>query len=164
LDAGKLQMRLKFEKIQMRVARKQSHADAFKQRVDKTSKQLFGLIIAMEQPLNQICDEFKEIAKNKYHKNANLKPHYFKEYAESVKRLPLWYSAVAIDLLMQHGVNPLQSISAAKVAEYWVRMRKEKFSFDEAYAAFKTEFKPKKEDEESILHAIKLQYDHGLST
>jgi hypothetical protein len=138
--------------------------DNFKKRVDKTSKQLFGLIIAMDQPLNQICDEFKEIAINRYHKNANLKPHYFKEYAESVKRLPLWYSTVAIDLLMQHGVNPLQSIPAAKVAEHWARMRKEKLSFDEACAAFKAEFKPSKEHDTSIFHAIKLQYTHGLST
>jgi hypothetical protein len=139
-------------------------ADTFKQRRDNTSKKLFKLLVSLDYPLHKLCDEFKNIAKHTYHKNANLKPHYFKEYADSVKRLPVWYSTVAIDLLIQHGVNPLKSVPAAKVAEYWVRLRKEKLSFEEACAAFEAEFKPSKEDEPHIRDAIKLHYDRGIST
>lgn len=139
-------------------------ANTFKQRVDKTSKQLFKLIVAVDHPLEKLCDEFKQIAKNRYHKNASLKPHYFKEYAESIKRLPSWYSTVAIDLLMQHGVNPIKIVPAAKVAEYWVQLRKEKLSFEESCAVFKAEFKPNKKDESNVIDSIKLQYDRGIST
>lgn len=138
--------------------------DTYKQRVDITSKQLFKLIVAIDCPLDKLCKEFMHIARDRYHKNANLKPHYFKDYAESVKRLPLWYSAVAIDLLMQHGINPLNTISVAKVAEHWTRLRKERYSFEEACELFKEEFKPMKEDTALIVEAIKAQYEQGLAT
>ena len=134
----------------------------FNRRADKSSQVLFELVLTLKQPLEQLCEEFKSIAQG-YNKNASLKPHYFKNYADNLKRLPLWYNTVAIDLLMQHGINPTKSLPIEKIAEYWVRLRKENFTFEEACKQFKQEFNVS-EKENIAREAIKRQYEEGIST
>jgi len=137
--------------------------DDIKERLDKSTPKLFSLVLKIDKPLPDLCKEFIQIART-YGKNLNLKPHYFKDYATSLKRLPLWYSAIAIDLLLRHQINPVTAIPAGKTAEHWIRLRKDKLSLKEALAEFKKTFKPKASDEAEIKKALEEQYKKGVST
>ena len=138
--------------------------DEVKARWDKTTQKLFELILTLDKPLFILCQEFMSIAKNDYAKNAHLKPHYFKEYAATAKRLPLWYNTVAIDLLISNGLNPIDHISVTKIAEHWIRLRKESLSLNKAFEQFKATFLVKTTEIASVKKTLEEQYQKGFST
>ncbi len=137
---------------------------SYREQVSKDCLKLFKLILTISKPIETLCEEFKQIAWDTYRKKDNVKAHYFKQYAKDLKRLPMWYNTVAIDLLVQNEKNPLEVLKASSVADNWVRMRKDSLSADEAFKQFIDIFHPKSEDEADIKAAIAYQYQMGIST
>jgi hypothetical protein len=138
--------------------------EALQERTDKESRLLFKALVGLKQPLDKTCEEFISIAKKEYGKTANIKPHYLKKYIDSSQRLSNWYYNVAIDLLLKHGVNPIDIISPIKVAEYWTQVRKANLSIEQVRQLFLKTFKPKKDVISDVLSAIDAEFKRGIPT
>lgn len=126
---------------------------------DKESKKLFQALLDLNEP-EKICQEFQEISQNTYHKNTRFETHFFKVYAdpENKKNFPKWYYTIAIDVLQQHGINPLTIIAPHKVAKHWARLRVDKMTLDKAKQQFISLFKPAKKYEKKCLEMINIIY------
>lgn len=131
-------------------------------KVRATCRKLFNLLLKTGVSEELLCNGFNQIAHMYYHKKEVLKPHYLKDYATNIRKLPFWYNTVAIDLLLLHGKNPLDSLSIETVVEHWLRLRREKMTPDEALSAFKQAFQTKQEDEPIVRSAIQKEYAKGL--
>lgn len=132
--------------------------------VRATCRKLFSQLLKTGISEELLCSGFNQIAQMYYQKKEVLKPHYLKDYATNIRKLPFWYNTVAIDLLLLHGKNPLDNFSIEAVVENWLRLRREKMTSDEALSAFKQAFQYKQEDEPIIKSAIQKEYAKGLPT
>ena len=126
-------------------------------RLHTGSQALFQALLKIGQPLEIITEKFNKLAKN-YDKNANLKPSYIQEYSRSPKRLSLWYSAIAIEILLEYGADPLKIVSLEQVINAWLTINKEKMSVREASRVFMETFKITNKKEE-ISKLISARYD-----
>lgn len=136
--------------------------EELQERIDRENRLLFKALVELKQPLDETCQEFINIAKKEYGKAVNLKPHYLKKYVDSDQRLSKWYYSVAIDLLLEHDVNPITVISPLKVAEYWTQVRKANLPIEKAHQLFLEIFKPKKDVISAVLAAIDAEYERGI--
>lgn len=127
---------------------------------DIESKKLFQAMLNLNVSIEELCEEFQNIAQNIYHKNTRFEPHFFKHYAypNNKTTFPKWYYTVAIDLLLNHGINPLTIIAPYKVAKHWARLRVNKIPLEKAKQVFLETFKPSKETKTKCLEIISAVY------
>lgn len=128
--------------------------------VDLESKKLFQALLDTGKETKIIARDFKEIASSVYGKKTNFEPHFFAFYADpkNTKRLQGWFYTIAIDLLKKYGVNPLNILSASKIAKHWARLQVERFSLEKAKQIFVKEFKPPKDQQQNCFEAISKTY------
>lgn len=130
---------------------------------DLESRKLFQVLLTLNQPIEKICQAFQAIARQKYQKKANFEPHYFNWYASCAegsesKRFPSWYYSIAVDLLLDYGVNPLTLITPSKVVKHWLRLRLDRMTLSQAKKAFIKDFKPSQKIESTCLESIDAFY------
>ncbi len=136
-----------------------------KKRIIETGQALFQLIMTIKKATPpEICHTFNTIANERYQKHAQFKPRYIKMYATQIKRYPLWYCTVAIDVLMHYGINPTHHLPAANVAAHWIRLKEAKYTLDSACADFMLLFQVQSADATEVQATIKQHYEKGLST
>lgn len=148
----------------MGVSLKKLGDSSYREQVSKDCVKLFKLLLTIPKSLEELCAEFQKIALVNYRKSDDIKPYYFKTYAKDLKRLPMWYNTVAIDVLLANNKNPLDALSVDAVADNWIRLRKDTLNIEEAYRQFRQIFNPKPEDDEAFKAAIVAQYQQGIST
>jgi hypothetical protein len=130
-----------------------------KQLIDTESRSLFKALLNLDQSVGKTCSEL-EIAAQKYGKKKRIPPPQLKEWAgdnpnrNPEKRVKKWAYAIAIDVLHQHGMDPLSIIKPEKVAEYWAIQHQEKYTLEEAKKAFIAEFNVSKNNQKEVLAAI----------
>ena len=137
--------------------------DEHQKKVRTTCRKLFSLLLKTGAGEEILATAFNQIAAMYYNKKEVLKPHYLKDYATNIRKLPFWYNTVAIDLLLMHGKNPLGPLSIEAVVENWLRLRKEKMTPEEALKTFKKTFHPSPEDEPILKSVIQKEYAKGLA-
>ncbi len=103
-------------------------------RLHTGSQPLFKTLIEGNKSLRELADRFNQIA-SLYKKKSDLKPSYFRDYAQSPRRLPLWYTGIALELLLEMGQDPFKILSLQQVIHAWLSLRKE-FSSAEQAAQF----------------------------
>ena len=138
--------------------------DAQRQAKQKTCRKLFNQLLKTNVSPETLCQEFNAIAKENYQKNDTIKPHYLEDYAKNLKRLPYWYNAVAIDLLLLHQKNPLTFLPINRVLEDWIQLRKEHLTQKEAIELFKKSFLPDEKDMPLLEETINNAYEKGYVT
>lgn len=130
-------------------------ADEYQKRLALESRILFKKLLEINSDKLKTCREFEECARQ-YGKDKKISVGHLKEWAgempgHKLKELKKWYISVAIDVLLLHAINPVSLLSADKVAEYWLHVRRDKFTLAEAQEAFKKTFRvDDKMAEESI--------------
>lgn len=129
-----------------------------------TCRKLFRFLLNTGLSEETIANEFNEIATMRYQKKEVLKPHYIKDFATNIRKLPFWYNTVAIDLLLKHNKNPLEKLSIEAVAENWLRLRKESMKEEDAISDFKKIFQTKESDEPIVRSVIRKEYERGIPT
>lgn len=130
--------------------------DEINKRLHTGSQSLFKALIDSKKPLEDIAQQFNNLAE-KYNKKSDLKPHYISEYAAKPKRLSLWYSAIAIELLLEMGLNPLDVLSLESVINAWLTLKKGKLSASDATDLFLKTFKPSV-DKNIVANLINQRY------
>lgn len=139
--------------------------DELKQRMSETGQALFKLMAtsAKASP-SELCHTFNQIAAERYQKNVHFKPSYLKTYANQLRRYPLWYCTVAIDVLMHYGINPTHQIPAINIAEHWIRLKEAHYSPQQAAETFIADFQIPLSEQEAVKMIIQQHYEKGLST
>lgn len=135
--------------------------------VAEEGQKLFHAILRLDISLEDISQEFGEIAKETYKKNTVFKPHYFKYYAELTtsenrKPFPKWYYAVAMDLLQKHNVNPLKIIFPTTAAKYWGKANLENHTSSELTKTFLQKFQPAENQKDKCLNILLCLYKQDI--
>ncbi len=147
------------ESLGISIDKPENEIDRQKERI--TCRKLFRFLLNTKINKENIARDFNDIAKN-YDKKDVMKPHYLEDLATNIRKLPLWYNTVAIDLLLHYNKNPLDKLSIEAVCENWLRLRKETMNEPEAFEAFQTTFKTTPSEEPIVKSAIKKEYAKGL--
>lgn len=116
-------------------------------RLHTGSQQLFQALIESGEALEMLCEKFNNLA-GSYKKHVNLKPRYLKDYANLPKRFPLWYCAIAIEILLELNHDPLKIISIEQALNAWLTLKKDNFSTEELTELFINRFNPELKKEE----------------
>jgi hypothetical protein len=103
------------------------------------SQALFNALAQSKKPLKKLADSFNELAKS-YNKNPGLKSHYINDYAKKPHRLSLWYSGLAIEVLLEIGEDPFKLISLEQFVNAWLSIRKDTLSSAQAIRLFLKNF------------------------
>jgi hypothetical protein len=138
--------------------------DNYKKRLNLESRILFKTLLRLKQPYSKTCEEWEGIAKS-YGKDKKISAGHLKEWAgempgRELKEVKIWVIAVTIDLLLKHGMNPLDLITVDKVVYYWINPRKEHISLEEAKQVFLTTFQPNKGQMKEACAAIEKAFQH----
>jgi hypothetical protein len=81
------------------------------------------------------------------------------KYKSTHKRIKKWCYALAIDVLLQQGINATHFMSPARVADFWIRLNASRYSVLEAPAAFIRIFDVDPEHHAAVMKAIAHIYD-----
>lgn len=129
-----------------------------KKRLHTGGHTLFKALVALDEPLSKLAEQFNRTARDVYGKHANLTAAILRSYAEQPKRYPMWYCTVALDLLTAYGENPLDILPAAKVADLWLLLRWQQLSFSEASLLFFKTFLVAEEEQAVVDEVFKRYY------
>ena len=139
------------------------HDDKQKELLDEESKILFKTLLDLGQPLGKICTELEEAAR-RYGKIKKIPPPQLREWAGDMpnrnpdKRIRKWCYAIAIDVLQQHGINPITIAAPEKVAEYWAIQRQETHSLKQAIEQFIKNFHVSDDKKSIVIDSITQVY------
>lgn len=133
-----------------------------RKKVRITCRKLFRFLLNTGNSKEEIARDFNKIAKS-YGKKEVLKPHYLEDFASNLRKLPFWYNTIAIDLLVEYGINPANTLSIEAIVENWLRLRKDKLSQEEAINALQETFAIQADKMNILLSTVKNEYDKGLS-
>ena len=114
--------------------------EANQQLIDQESRALFKALLSLNQPVGKTCTELEEAA-HAYGKDKRIPPPQIKEWAgempgRNIKIVKKWCYAIAIDVLLKHGINPITLVSPEKVAMYWAIQRQNEYTLKEAQKKF----------------------------
>jgi len=112
---------------------------------------LFKALLKLEQPIMQTCRELEACAKQ-YGKEKRIFPSLLEQWAsdKNPKEMKKWYIAIAIDVLMQHGINPTIFLPAEQIAYYWAQNHIDHYSLSEAKQTFIDTFNIQPDEHEAV--------------
>lgn len=122
---------------------------------NQTDKMLFKALLNLKQPIKLTCDELEKAAKA-IGKNISIPPPQLRDWAGEQgnrnpnKRIKNWCYSVAIDVLLQHAINPIQIIPIESVVNYWLLSYQQQYTLKEAKEKFLKLFNISKEQATSI--------------
>ena len=125
---------------------------------------LFQALLDLPQPIGVTCSAL-EAAAYRIGKRKKIPPPQVKEWAGAMshrnphKHIKKWCYAIAIDVLQQHGVNPIQKMSPGRVAAYWAIQQQTHYSVIEALTTFIREFSVPPEQQAAVTVAIGQIYE-----
>lgn len=138
--------------------------DQEEKQMDTESFTLFKALLDLPQSIGKTCTEL-EITAKKLGKEKRIPPPQLKEWAHEMpgrnpnKRIKKWAYAIAIDVLQQHDINPLNIVKPDKVAEYWAFSKQESLSLQEAQKQFLKSFSVSKDTRQVVVDAITAVYE-----
>jgi hypothetical protein len=130
---------------------------------DEESRKLFKALLELNQPIGRTCTELETAAKQ-YGKERRISPYTLKDLADNPnpqKVIKKWYYAVAIDVLHQHGINPIKLVPAEKIATYWAIQQQKHYTLNEAQAVFNKQFAVPTGLQKAAAKAIAYVYQAG---
>lgn len=131
--------------------------------IDVESRTLFKALLDLDQPIGKTCTELEEVAKQ-YGKQQRIPPPQLREWGGDMasrnpnKRIKKWCYAIAIDVLLKHGINPIGVAPAERVATYWAIQRLERFTLEEAQKKFIKDFHVPTDSRALVVAAIESVY------
>lgn len=133
---------------------------------DPESHALFDALLQLKQPVGQTCSELEAVAAH-FGKNKKIPPPQIREWAGDMKhrsthkRIKKWCYTVTIEVLHQHGINPTQLMSPARVAIYWTMQHQARYSILEAPTAFIRAFDVPQTHQAAVTIAIAQIYERS---
>lgn len=135
---------------------------------DPESHALFQALLDLKQPLGKTCSELEAAAAH-LGKTKKIPPPQVREWAGAMrqrnphKRIKKWCFALAIEVLRQQGINPIQLMSTDRVAGYWAIQQQKTRSFLDALTTFIQIFSVPPEQHAAAAAAIAKAYarDHA---
>lgn len=133
--------------------------------VDTESRILFKTLYEMGNKIGmgKICTQLEEAAKY-YGRDKRIPPPQLEDWAgikaarKADKPIHDWCFAIAIDVLLKHGVNPITLAKPEKVAFYWARLREDRFTLEEAKREFNKIFNMPDYLKPTVYRAIESVY------
>ncbi|CAN5425402.1 hypothetical protein BH10PSE19_BH10PSE19_04630 [soil metagenome] len=136
--------------------------------IDIESRVLFKTLLELKQPLSKTCTELEQAAKL-IGKEQRIPPPKLQEWAGAMpshnqnRLIKKWCYAIAIDVLQQHGIDPLTLIPPEKVAMYWAIQQQQRYTLEEAQKKFTQTFNVPNEMVATVKDTIKTVYQRLAS-
>ena len=127
------------------------------------SHALFKKLLALNQSIGKTCAELEKAART-YGKAKRIPPVELRKWAGDIpsrhpnQKILKWAYAIAIDVLQQHNINPMDVENPKKVARYWTLYKRDRYALEEAKQIFLKTFSVPKESEAIVLEEITRNY------